>query len=108
MKLTMIKLPRYRVFNMIPRYYDQDKEELEERIRSIKEELNVEDDRNEEGVSGRMDFRGQFAKRRIGDVHTYSSTELRRSNIRLLVVLAVLFLLTGGGIVWIMKMAESI
>ncbi|MDR1552993.1 MAG: hypothetical protein LBS69_05970 [Prevotellaceae bacterium] len=37
MKITFFKIPKHRVFNYKPRYYDADKEELNERIRKIDE-----------------------------------------------------------------------
>jgi hypothetical protein len=37
MKITFFKIPKHRVFNYKPRYYDADKEELNEHIRKIEE-----------------------------------------------------------------------
>jgi hypothetical protein len=43
MKITFFKLPKHRVFNYKPLYYDADKEELNERIRNIEENSKQND-----------------------------------------------------------------
>ncbi|MDR1984668.1 MAG: hypothetical protein LBQ28_07585 [Prevotellaceae bacterium] len=44
MKITFFKIPKHRVFNYKPRYYDADKEELNERVRKIEEGLKQNND----------------------------------------------------------------
>jgi hypothetical protein len=39
MKITFFKIPKHRVFNYKPRYYDAEKEELNERVRKIEDEI---------------------------------------------------------------------
>lgn len=42
LKLSFFRTPKHRVFNYQPLYYDQRKEELEERIARAKEEAQIE------------------------------------------------------------------
>ncbi|MDR2125904.1 MAG: hypothetical protein LBP63_03645 [Prevotellaceae bacterium] len=44
MKITFFKIPKHRVFKYKPRYYDADKEELDERIRKIEESSKQNND----------------------------------------------------------------
>ena len=81
-----IKLTGHKRFNYTPRHWDPEKEEREDRIRRIKHEMGIEvpSDPNRTTIK-RGSFRQarQNAKVKAG----------RSSNIRLLVILAVLFLL---------------
>lgn len=81
-----IKLPTHKQFNYTPRYWDPEKEEREERIRQIKQEMGIEvpNDPNRTTIR-RGSFRtaGQKAKVKAS----------RTSNIRLLVILLVLLFL---------------
>jgi hypothetical protein len=43
MKITFFKIPKHRVFNYKPIYYDANKEELDERIRKIEESSKQND-----------------------------------------------------------------
>ena len=81
-----IKLPRHKQFNYSPRYWDPEKEEREERIRQIKLEMgiNVPSDPNRTTIK-----RGSF--RQAGQKAKVKAS--RSSNIRLLIILAVLFIL---------------
>ncbi len=81
-----IKLPSYKRFNYSPRYWDPEKEEREDRIRRIKHEMGIEmpSDPNRTTIRrGSIRQVRQKAKVKAG----------RSSNIRLLVILAVLFML---------------
>ncbi|MDR3286631.1 MAG: hypothetical protein LBT27_04245 [Prevotellaceae bacterium] len=44
MKITFFKIPKHRVFEYKPRYYDANKEELDERVRKIEESLNSDEE----------------------------------------------------------------
>ena len=80
------KLPGHKKFNYNPRYWDPDKEELEERIRQIKQEMGVEVPRDpNRSTIRRGSFRTASQKAKV--------KASRTSNIRLLVILAVLLLL---------------
>jgi len=81
-----IKLPRPSQFNYSPRYWDPEKEEREDRIRRIKHEMGIDvpSDPTRTTIT-----RGSFrqASRRTKVKAT------RSSNIRLLVILAALFII---------------
>lgn len=81
-----IKLPGHKQFNYSPRYWDPDKEELEERIRRIRQEMGVDvpSDPNRSTIR-RGSFRQATQKTKV--------KATRSSNIRLLVILVVLLLL---------------
>ena len=74
-------------FNYSPLYWDPVKEAREERIRSIKHEMGIDTDSNLKGASlSRGSFR-QFKR----NTKVRAS---RSSNIRLAVILAILFLIS--------------
>lgn len=47
MKITFFKIPKHRVFNYKPVYYDAEKEELKERVRKIEDEINQQNSNSE-------------------------------------------------------------
>ena len=81
-----IKLPGHKQFNYSPRYWDPEKEEREDRIRRIKQEMGIDlpSDPNRSTIR-RGSFRQASKKTKV--------KATRSSNIRLLIILAVLFLL---------------
>jgi len=84
MKITFFKIPKHRVFNYKPIYYDAEKEELTERVRKIEDEVKQQNT-NDEYVFKRenINFRKSFettAKRR----------EVKLPNKRLFVYTAIL------------------
>lgn len=81
-----IKLPGHKQFNYSPRYWDPEKEEREVRIRRIKQEMGFDmpSDPNRTTIR-RGSFRQATQKTKV--------KASRSSNIRLLVILVVLFLL---------------
>lgn len=78
-----IKLPRHKTFNYSPRYWDPEKEEREERIRRIKQEMGIDVPSDPTRTTIR---RGSF--RQASQKAKVKAT--RGSNIRLLIILAVL------------------
>ncbi len=82
------KLPKHRQFNYIPMYYDQEKEERMERERRIRKEMGLENEKPDERTS--LIQRGSFRKN-ISQSQVRSN---RNSNIRLVVILGVLLLVT--------------
>lgn len=85
MAISFIKLPRHKQFEYKPRYWDPEKEEREERIKEIKREMGIE----VPSVPGRTTIRrGSFRQRQKQKVKA-----TRASNIRLIVILAVLFII---------------
>jgi len=81
-----IKLPKHKKFSYSPRYWDPVKEEREERIRRIKAEMGIDMPSNPNRTTIR---RGSF--RQASQNVKVRAT--RGSNIRLLIILAVLFML---------------
>ena len=81
-----IKLPGHKQFNYSPRYWDPEKEEREGRIRQIKQEMGVDvpSDPNRSTIK-RGSFRQVRQKAKV--------KANRSSNIRLVVILAVLLML---------------
>jgi len=83
---SFFKINRNRRFNFIPRYYDPQKENLEKRIKSIEQEMGVK-----EGEAYRPSIRkGQmtnYFNRKKGKAQ-------KQSNIRLIIILLVLFLIS--------------
>ncbi len=81
-----IKLPHHKQFNYSPRYWDPEKEEREDRIRRIKAEMGIEVSRDGKTTTiKRGSFRQTSQKTKV--------RATRSSNIRLVVILAVLLFL---------------
>jgi len=80
------KLPKPRRFNYSPLYWDPEKEEREDRIRRIRQEMGIDIPSDPTRTTIRRgSFRQASQKTKV--------KAARSSNIRLLVILAVLFLL---------------
>lgn len=87
MAIKLFHTPRNKRFNFSPRYYDEQKEDLERRVEQIKQEMGVNDgDPNKPYVSKirKGEMRGYFKK---------SQEYKRRSTIRLVIILIVLITL---------------
>jgi hypothetical protein len=86
------KLPKIRQFEIKPRYYDERKEALDKRIAQIKAEMGITDDQPQ----GNKYFRGDYRTHIKGQMKGYfrqTRRQKRTSNIRLLVILMILFAL---------------
>ena len=81
-----IKLPGHKQFNYSPLYWDPEKEEREERIRQIKQELGYEVPSDPTRTTIK---RGSFRQAR----QKAKVKATRSSNIRLVIILAVLLML---------------
>jgi len=81
-----IKLPGHKHFNYTPLYYDPEKEARDERVRQIKQEMGIDvpSDPNRSTIK-----RGSFRQTR----QKVKVKANRASNIRLFVILVVLFFL---------------
>ncbi len=78
-----IKLPSYNRFNYSPRYWDPEKEEREERIRQIKQEMGIKIPTDPTRTTiKRGSFRQASKKTKV--------KATRSSNIRLVVILGIL------------------
>ncbi|MEE4196582.1 MAG: hypothetical protein V2I54_02970 [Bacteroidales bacterium] len=87
MAIKFFHTPKNKKFNYTPRYYDEEKEELERRIRQIKRELGVKDlDESDKPyiphIKGQM--RGVFKRKH---------EEKKRANSRLIIILIILLAL---------------
>lgn len=76
------KLPKYNEFNYIPRYYDPEKEARQERLKKLKQEKGEFDDSEYTPL-----IKGQMRR-----FHRSAKREKKVSNLRLLVILILLFL----------------
>lgn len=81
-----IKLPGHKRFEYTPRYWDPEKEEFEERVRQIKQEMGIDVpwDPNKTTIK-----RGSFRQVRQQTKVRAS----RNSNLRLVIILAALFVI---------------
>jgi len=87
------KLPKTRRFAIKPRYYDERKEALDKRIAQIKAEMGITD----ENPEGNKYFRGDYRSHIKGQMKGYfreTRRQKRSSNIRLFLILLILFALT--------------
>ena len=84
MKFTFVKTARHRTYHHTPIYYDEAKEEREDRTRRIKDELGLEQDEDnrstEERIKGKM-------RRKIQTHFDLARKEKRKSNLRLIAIL---------------------
>lgn len=88
MAIKFFYLPKGRKFNYQPRYYDERKEELERRKRRIDRELGLEQNGKGKDV---------FVPQIKGQMRKYMKTakkQRKTSNIRMLIILAVLLLIS--------------
>ncbi|RXQ94952.1 hypothetical protein EO244_07835 [Ancylomarina salipaludis] len=79
------KKPEHKRFNIQPRYWDPAKEEREERENRIKAELGITDENGQYTPN----IKGQL-KRSLRHKHTDVRRSNKKSNIRLVVILAIL------------------
>lgn len=89
--LRIFRTPKPQQYRYIPRFYDPDKEDLENRLRRIQE--SKED--KVAGVKSRLE--GGFMRKGGGysaDSRRIRSGQARRSNARLLVILVALIILS--------------
>ena len=93
MKINFFKLPSHRVFNHIPIYYDQAKEEQQERANRIKQELGVDGDTQDNSrASIENRIKGKIRYRR-DPLFSVARKEKNKSNRRLLIIILVLLAL---------------
>ena len=83
---SFFRTPKPKPFNYIPRYYDEQKEDLEERIRNIESEMGVK-----EGEA----YRPQIRKGHMSNYFRRKQKRVQKqSNIRLVVIILILFLIS--------------
>lgn len=85
--LKFFKVPKHQRFTYKPRYWDPKKEELDERLQRIKDIQDKGIEASKARISGgfRQSFKGN---------HQYRRSQVRRSNMVLFFIIAVLIFLT--------------
>ncbi len=84
MAISFFKLPKHKQFNYIPRYYDERKEELNERIKQIELEMGVRNPDKNYVPKIKGQIRNQYYR---------NIKERKQSNLRLIIILIALFLI---------------
>jgi len=84
MAIRFLHTPKNKQFSFKPRYYNEEKEELQKRIQKIKREMGVEDEDTQKPYSPHIkgQMRGYFRK---------NVEQKRKSTIRLIIILLILF-----------------
>ena len=80
------KRPQPRKFDFIPRYYDPEKEELENRLSHYKDDMS-----DEERAKHRI--RSGLRNKYYGD-SKYKSSQVKKSNLRLIYIIIILVFIT--------------
>ena len=84
MKITFFKIPKHRVFNYKPVYYDAEKEELDERVRKIEDEIK------QQNTSGEYVFKRENINFKKSSKTNKKRREVKLPNKRLFVYVAIL------------------
>lgn len=84
MALRFIKLPTHKRFNYNPIYYNEMKEELDERVKNIKKEMGV----NDEDINDKPLIKGHI----VGQFRR-NIKQKKQSNLRLVIILIALILI---------------
>ncbi len=85
MRISFFRTGRPKQFNYIPRYYDEQKEEAEERKKRIEQELGTNDTGAYRNTLQRGAMSRRFSERKKAN---------RTSTLRLLIIITILILLT--------------
>lgn len=91
MRFTFIKIPRHRVFQYDPIYYNPEKEERKNRERRIRQEMG--DTVEEQGDRGYTERIRGGMRRRIKSHFEVTRSERKKSNLRLIIILIALMAL---------------
>ncbi len=87
MRLNIFKVPKHQRYNYIPRHWDPDKEDLQERVDSASGVASTDPEKMKSRIVGGM-------RRRGGHHGSVQKEAVRRANIRLLGIIGILILLT--------------
>lgn len=82
----LFRLPQHKQFTYEPIYYDERKEQLQERIRKIESEMGIN---KEEG-----EFKASLSRGSFSHFHARKRKNQRYSSLRLVIILIFLFLVT--------------
>lgn len=77
---SLFKTPKHRRFDFMPRYFDPQKEEMENRVQQIKQEMGVEGDNSTKRRPGGISFKRDLSR----------SQNSRTRNQRLVIIVIVL------------------
>ncbi|MBE9468351.1 MAG: hypothetical protein IMY72_08550 [Bacteroidetes bacterium] len=89
MRLTgFFRLPKHEKFKYNPIYYNEEKVAQEQRIKRIKKELELEGEEGEKKAVSISNIKGQFHRG-----SRLNSSEKRKSNLRVFVILIILIVL---------------
>lgn len=83
MRVRFFKLHKNKTFEYIPRYYDERKEKLNERIKKMEQQMGLKE--IDESYIPRI--KGQFKT-----IHSRNFKEKKKSNLRLVIILFILFI----------------
>ena len=104
MKFSFVKTAKHRTFHHVPIYYDEAKEEREERARMIRDELGIEQEEDERTIEDRV--RGKM-RRKIKGNFDVARKEKKKSNLRLIAIIIglmiVFYYLLMSSSEWILK-----
>lgn len=84
------KLPKYREFNYVPRYYDPKKDERDAIIRRAQAEAGLIDTTEEDQSIDNAKIRINNAFKSRGISNNYSRKSHKQSNIRVIVIVVIL------------------
>jgi len=84
MAFRLIKLPKHKTFEYTPRYYNEQKEELQERVKKIEREMGVKSP----DYKYVPNIKGQ-----IRPHYNRATAEKKQSSLRLILILVILFVL---------------
>jgi len=87
--LGFFKLPKHRNFNFKPRYYDPIKDEVQERVRQIEQELSEDKGKYVPGSTIRGGIKHQYERSR----REVKKTKMQRLLIRLLLIALIILIL---------------
>ncbi len=86
---TIIKLPQHKTFNFQPRYWDKDKEELQERIERVQREMGKSSAINEDGKYVPL-IKGHMRSYMSSGFQSSRRRETQKANSRFVIILAIL------------------
>ncbi len=86
---SFFKVPQHRRFNFVPRYYDADREEFEQRVAQAKREVEQQNS-NGEFVSN---IKGKFRNSYMNIEHSPRKASLVRMVVRIVTFILLLFVL---------------
>jgi len=82
---SFFKIPQHKTFSYTPRYYDERKENLQERIKKIEQEMGVNKGERYKPKISKGSMRGYIYKNKKAK---------KQSNLRLIIILLTLLFLT--------------